>query len=213
MYHLKYHFRQVLAQLGGEYLFTSQASSGAVLVLPMGAVSSKFYGTDGLSQWIMSKHVDRWFNFVQNFERDAPDMLYIVTGVYHAKSWALSAYINTSESSDNSRKLKISPASPDVGAGGTYDLSWEADYSDPGHVCRPEQCSPDARCNQAVFIKCLPIVKPNQPRFKKAGMLLNKLRRSKPDTHDGRGFRSTITGRMSSPPPAYSANDNSVRHK
>jgi hypothetical protein len=186
-------FSSVLAELGAGYSFNSKNSSGAVLALPMGAASSQFYAIKELRQWIVSKHVDRWFNFVEK-QGEEPHTLSVVTGVYHAKSWALSAYSNTSKSSNISMKLKISPVGSDVGASGTYSLSWESNSSDPGRICPPEQCSPHALWNQAVFITCLHIHKhgraSNNPFAKMFGRLTAKFRKPKPDTGDGHGSDS-----------------------
>jgi hypothetical protein len=136
------------AEAGAGMEWSTTGSSGAILFLPEGGSSTRYSGEKDLTSYI-EQHCQNWFPWVAKVTRGDHSTLTVITGVHHAKSWALASHSTSSTSVGSSIKLNIGNL---VGVDGGFDLSWDGNAPWNGRVCAPRQCHRKARQNQAVFI-------------------------------------------------------------
>jgi hypothetical protein len=113
----------------------------------------RYNATKHLERFIET-HCENWYNFVEEATLEQIDELYVVVGVQHATSWALTSY--SSESSSASFLLKLQVAAV-AEVDGSYTLSWEGSMPCDRRVCDVEQLKVDARRNQAIFVNTVRI--------------------------------------------------------
>jgi hypothetical protein len=128
--------------------WSTKSSSGAILVLPEGGSSIHYSAGKDLTSY-MEKHCQNWFPWIAKVTHEDHSTLAVITGVHHAKSWALASHSTSSTSVKGTIKLNIGDLAK---LDGGFDLSWDENTSWDRRVCTPQQCHKTARKNQAVFV-------------------------------------------------------------
>jgi hypothetical protein len=131
-------------------------------VLPRGGSSMRYNAIKHLEQFVET-HSENWYNFAEEATLEQIDELYVVVGVQHATSWALTSY--SSESSSVSFSLGLQVAAV-AGVDGSYTPFWEGSMPCDRRFCDVEQLKVDARQNQAIFVNTVRIRDRNRFRLK-----------------------------------------------
>ncbi|KAH0828724.1 hypothetical protein J3R83DRAFT_3135 [Lanmaoa asiatica] len=128
------------------YRFSLSPSEGALLILPKGAERYDLLN-DGLFLEQASRNGAEWYNYAVNRRHRIinHDALYMITGIYKARSWSVAAFENTTENEHytaNFKQIEGNNTAPMYSWDTTRALDWRV--------------GPHIDCgipNQAVFIR------------------------------------------------------------
>ncbi|KAG9309215.1 hypothetical protein JVU11DRAFT_10929 [Chiua virens] len=194
-----------------DYNFTFSSSEGALLVLPQGADQHSLQ-RDRLFGRYARQHAAEWYRFVEeDLERTiSNDSLYLITGFYKARSWALVAFGETEGSENIPAQFKVTQPE---GAPIVRGYSWSTTRHSESRV-GPEIYNGNA--NQAIFISGFKIAVRDEPLGRKQIRIKADHPSTKPcceefsDTIDSSGLDESGSNKSSS--PVHSGHGSSTTH-
>ena len=136
-----------MLQCRSDYKFSLSSSEGALLILPQGADEHSLE-SDRLFGEFAKKHAAEWYRFVEEDlgRTISYDALYLITGFYKARSFALASFQEAESSGDIPAQFKVTQLEGD---GIVRGYSWSTTRTLDKRV-GPKRYNGNA--NQAVYI-------------------------------------------------------------
>ena len=145
-----------------DYKFTLSSSEGALLILPQGADRHSLQ-SDLLFGEYAKRHAAEWYRFVEEDLKRmiAYDSLYLITGFYKARSFALASFQEAEGSGDIPAQFKVSQLE---GGSMVRGYSWSTTRALDKRI-GPKRYNGNA--NQAVYISGFKIAVRHEPAGRK----------------------------------------------